>query len=230
MRFRYDTSGQWLKGNTHIHSTASDGGKTFAEIADMYAPAGYDFLFRTDHWVPSDAAGDGETYPLLWLDGIELDGEDTEGAYFHVVCLGKVKGVAREAGLVQAMKEEYTKWAVGWEFSTLPYPGTSTATAEAPGVANATNTPILLDIAGSGPNPSQVQPRVAELLKDKEWRIDHEHCRLRLLLDAIDATIDQQFSLWLTFATFTLDTYGPKLSLQGTGYSEGTSNGTGKVI
>jgi len=105
MKFRYDTSKRWLKGNTHIHSTASDGGKTFAEIAEMYAPAGYDFLFRTDHWVTSDAAADEEKYPLLWLDGIELDGKDTEGAYFHVVCLGKVEGVAREDGLVEAMRK-----------------------------------------------------------------------------------------------------------------------------
>ncbi len=26
--FRYDTSGSWFKGNTHIHTPASDGGKT----------------------------------------------------------------------------------------------------------------------------------------------------------------------------------------------------------
>jgi len=105
MTFRYDTSKRWFKGNTHIHSTASDGGKTFAEIADMYASAGYDFLFRTDHWVLSDVEADAGEYPLLWLDGMELDGKDTEGAYFHVVCLGKVDGVAREGGLVEAMKK-----------------------------------------------------------------------------------------------------------------------------
>jgi len=55
--FRYDTSGQWYKGNVHVHSTASDGGKTLAEMAEMYASAGYDFLCRTDHWVASDAHG-----------------------------------------------------------------------------------------------------------------------------------------------------------------------------
>ena len=52
--FRYDTSGAWFKGNAHIHSTASDGGKTFPELAQMYAGEGYDFLARTDHWVASD--------------------------------------------------------------------------------------------------------------------------------------------------------------------------------
>lgn len=104
MRFRYDTSGHWFKGNTHIHSTVSDGGKTFTEIAELYASAGYDFLFRTDHWAPSDTAIDEKAYPLLWLDGVELDGKDTSDAYFHVVCLGRVEGITRESGLVEAMR------------------------------------------------------------------------------------------------------------------------------
>ncbi|MDP6491658.1 MAG: hypothetical protein QGH42_10415 [Kiritimatiellia bacterium] len=99
MKFRYDTSGTWFKGNTHIHSTASDGGKTFAEIAELYASAGYEFLFRTDHWVASDVAADTEDYPLLWLDGIELDGQDLTGAMYHVVCLGRVRDIEREHGL-----------------------------------------------------------------------------------------------------------------------------------
>lgn len=97
--FRYDTSGRWYKGNTHIHSTASDGGCDFKKLAAMYHSAGYDFLFRTDHWVTSDTKGDTEPYPLLWLDGIELDGRDNSGAGFHVVCLGRVTGVKREDGL-----------------------------------------------------------------------------------------------------------------------------------
>jgi hypothetical protein len=96
--FRYDTSGQWYKGNTHIHSTKSDGGKTFKELAELYKSAGYDFLFRTDHWVASDAGKDTEKYPLMWIDGIELDGKDHTGAYFHVVCLGHFKDICRENG------------------------------------------------------------------------------------------------------------------------------------
>ena len=61
--FRYDTSGNWYKGNTHIHSITSDGGKDSVELAAMYADAGYDFLFRTDHWVASGAHTDGVTDP-----------------------------------------------------------------------------------------------------------------------------------------------------------------------
>ncbi len=103
-QFRYDTSGAWHKGNTHIHSLASDGAKTFAELAEMYANAGYDFLFRTDHWVASDAAADTEDYPLLWLDGIELGGPDGVGSSYHVVCLGTFTGITREMEFVEALE------------------------------------------------------------------------------------------------------------------------------
>jgi predicted metal-dependent phosphoesterase TrpH len=48
--------GRWFKGNTHIHTTRSDGGMTYAQITALYAAAGYDFLVAADHWVPSDGA------------------------------------------------------------------------------------------------------------------------------------------------------------------------------
>ncbi|MGE5551011.1 MAG: PHP domain-containing protein [Bacteroidota bacterium] len=103
-QFRYDTSGHWYKGNVHLHSTVSDGGKTFGEMAALYAAAGYDFLFRTDHWAPSDTSADAEAYPLLWLDGVEFDGRDHTGAMFHFVCLGPVSGIDRAMGLAEALR------------------------------------------------------------------------------------------------------------------------------
>jgi len=93
MEWRYDSKNRWFKGGTHIHSTASDGGKTFAELAQIYAEQGYDFLFRTDHRIASDVAGDREKYPLLWLDGMEIDGFDDRGSGYHVVCLGTFRGI-----------------------------------------------------------------------------------------------------------------------------------------
>lgn len=101
---RYGTEGTWYKGNCHIHSTASDGGKTFSELAQMYADRGYDFIFRTDHWVSSNIDADTTEYPLLWLDGIELNGKDYAGASYHVVCLGRFEGLTREMGFVAAME------------------------------------------------------------------------------------------------------------------------------
>ncbi len=101
--FRYAQEGHWYKGNTHIHSTASDGGKNFGELAQQYARAGYHFLFRTDHWVASDVSADPQDYPLLWLDGVELDGCDETGALFHIVALGSFQGLQREMGLQSAL-------------------------------------------------------------------------------------------------------------------------------
>lgn len=102
--FRYDTRGSWFKGNCHIHSTASDGGKTPVELAQMYAAEGYDFLCRTDHWVFSDVRQETDAYPLLWLDGVELHGEDYAGSRYHVVCLGTFSGLSRELSFVQALE------------------------------------------------------------------------------------------------------------------------------
>lgn len=103
-RFRYTMEGHWYKGNTHLHSTVSDGGRTFSELGYMYASAGYSFLFRTDHWVSSAAAMDDENFPLLWLDGVELDGHDNSGNYYHVVCLGTFTGITREMGFGAALE------------------------------------------------------------------------------------------------------------------------------
>ena len=102
--FRYNTANQWFKGNTHIHTIASDGGKTITEIAGMYASEKYDFIFFTDHWVSSDVADVNSCSPLLLLDGVEFDGCDTTGAYFHVVCLGKTEGLRIEDGFENVMK------------------------------------------------------------------------------------------------------------------------------
>ena len=102
---RYGAGGRWFKGNTHIHSTASDGGKTVAELEAMYAGKGYDFLFRTDHWVASDVrAGKRGPRKLLWLDGIELDGRDEQGGHYHVVGLGRFRDVRREMGFEAGLK------------------------------------------------------------------------------------------------------------------------------
>jgi hypothetical protein len=109
-RFRYTGGGPWFKGNTHIHSTMSDGGWTFDELAAAYGGAGYGFLFRTDHWVTSRVAADAETGTaaggdgLLWLDGVELDGFDEQGSYYHVVCLGTLDGITREMGFPAALR------------------------------------------------------------------------------------------------------------------------------
>ncbi|MGQ9662287.1 MAG: PHP domain-containing protein [Kiritimatiellia bacterium] len=102
-RFRYDTSGNWYKGNTHIHTNASDGGMSTEQIESLYRTAGYDFLFATDHARVSSFEKNPVNGELLWMDGVELDGADDHGSYFHVVCLGAVELPPNSAGLLEAM-------------------------------------------------------------------------------------------------------------------------------
>jgi hypothetical protein len=102
--FRYDTSGCWYKGNTHIHTTASDGGKTLAEVGELYAGAEYDFIFVTDHWAVSNVENETTLSPLLLLDGVEIDGWDDAGAWYHVVCLGTIQPFRFGTSLLDAMQ------------------------------------------------------------------------------------------------------------------------------
>lgn len=84
---RYNTDGPWFKGNTHVHTTCSDGGKDYRTVAEMYAGRGYDFLFITDHGHVADIEGLPDL-PLLALNGVEIDGTDETGMWFHAVGLG----------------------------------------------------------------------------------------------------------------------------------------------
>ena len=98
--FRYPQGGTWSKGNTHIHTTRSDGGLDVEQTIDRYASAEYDFIFLTDHWHASRESIDS---PLLVLDGIELDGTDERGSAYHVVCLGRFDAINADVGLEGAM-------------------------------------------------------------------------------------------------------------------------------
>jgi predicted metal-dependent phosphoesterase TrpH len=104
-RFRYDGLTRWWKGNLHVHSTRSDGGKTPAELAELYAGAGYDFIVLADHWVAGVPDDLPRPSPLTVLDGVELDGDDSTGANFHVVCIGCRGGIDRTMGLEAGMAE-----------------------------------------------------------------------------------------------------------------------------
>ncbi len=45
----FEASGNWYKGNIHLHTTRSDGRLTPHEVVDRYRNAGYDFIAITDH-------------------------------------------------------------------------------------------------------------------------------------------------------------------------------------
>ena len=92
-RFRYNCSGTWFKGSIHVHTTNGSGQKDLSEAAAFYKEAGFDFICVTDKKVPLKRDKADENYPLLILDGIELEGDDAKGSNFHVVCIGGVEGM-----------------------------------------------------------------------------------------------------------------------------------------
>jgi len=109
---RYNIKGKWFKGNVHIHSTASDGGKNFSQLAELYSSLGYDFLYRTDHWVLSDVQSDNTNYPLLWLDGVEIHGKDNKNSEYHVLCLGAISDISKEKSFGDILKAIFKQNAI----------------------------------------------------------------------------------------------------------------------
>lgn len=103
-KFRYDLSGQWYRGNVHMHTNISDGGRSPLEATQAYADAGYDFVCLTDHVVASDAAAMDVEWPLTVLDGVEIHGSDHAGTPYHAVCLGRFEDVPVERGFVPMLE------------------------------------------------------------------------------------------------------------------------------
>ena len=83
----------WLRGNLHLHSDQSDGHLTIAQVARKYAQAGYDFIALSDHW-KTFLAQSHEPLPLVVLNGMELDGFDRLGSYYHVLVIGLSQSVS----------------------------------------------------------------------------------------------------------------------------------------
>ena len=79
------SAGAWFKGNTHTHTTESDGDSSPEYVARWYKDHGYDFLVLSDHNVFTDPA----TLSQLVDDGFLLiPGEEVtssfDGASVHV--------------------------------------------------------------------------------------------------------------------------------------------------
>lgn len=103
-RFRYNCSGRWFRGSVHVHTTNSSGRLTLAETTAFYAEAGYDFICITDKMVPFFGGSD-DKHPLLVLEGIEVEGEDDQGSYYHVVCIEGMDGVTGDTELTEVIEK-----------------------------------------------------------------------------------------------------------------------------
>jgi len=103
-RFRYDCSGSWFKGSVHVHTTNGSGRLALREAAAFYAEDGYDFIYITDKKVPISRDNLGGELPLLVLDGMELEGGDDQGSFYHVVCLGGVEEMTDGMAFIESLE------------------------------------------------------------------------------------------------------------------------------
>ena len=86
--------GKWFKGNTHAHTTNSDGALDSGRMCALYAAAGYNFLFITDHNKLTDITGLSNDR-LTVFPGEEMEVGATELGYpFHIIALGIRQGIA----------------------------------------------------------------------------------------------------------------------------------------
>jgi hypothetical protein len=79
--------GQWLRGNTHSHSTESDGQLPLADRFAQYREGGYQFLVITDHGKVSDVSA-FSTPDFLAISGSELHPPNPYGGdRYHFVAI-----------------------------------------------------------------------------------------------------------------------------------------------
>lgn len=82
----FSQGGVFFKGNTHMHTTCSDGAFTPEQAMALYKAHGYDFIALTDHWIcNSQQWHEG----MLVLSGVEIDYLDDVQAV-HIVGIGVV--------------------------------------------------------------------------------------------------------------------------------------------
>lgn len=92
-----DAGAQWLTGNLHTHTTASDGEDPPQEMARRYAALGHDFLMISDH----DGITDVSTLDPCGL--ILLPGNEICGGRPHILDVGARRAIRAEGQLQQTL-------------------------------------------------------------------------------------------------------------------------------
>ena len=112
-RYRYETSGQWYKGSLHLHTVSSDGHLTLDELIQKYSEEKFDFISVTDHWCLPKLNGNRRGWPLLVLNGVELDGYDHLGSYYHVLAVGaSLKPPLFNGNFLKTLRTAYSQGAI----------------------------------------------------------------------------------------------------------------------
>lgn len=83
----FEAPGRWFRGNTHSHSTVSDGRLSIPDRFAAYRDAGYDFLVLTDHRKVSDVSGENRP-GFLAISGSEIHPDNPYGGdRYHFVAV-----------------------------------------------------------------------------------------------------------------------------------------------
>jgi hypothetical protein len=79
--------GRWYRGNTHSHSTESDGRMAISDRFAQYRDGGYDFLVLTDHRKVNDVSAHSRD-GFLAISGSEVHPENPYGGdRYHIVAI-----------------------------------------------------------------------------------------------------------------------------------------------
>lgn len=99
------------KGNTHAHSTASDGTGTAVQMVTAYKNAGFNFATITDHdWYIAEPTADPGVAGILFVPGMEETAQSGFAAGdHHIVALNPSGVVASTAA--QAIIDANPQWA-----------------------------------------------------------------------------------------------------------------------
>ncbi len=84
------------RGDSHIHSTASDGLFTPDEVAQLYYDGGFDYIVLTDHHVYEQSAKLSQKITSTMRDFYAFPGEEVHNrgmGYFHIINFGASKSV-----------------------------------------------------------------------------------------------------------------------------------------
>jgi hypothetical protein len=174
----------WLKGNTHTHTSNSDGDSSPEEVVRWYCERGYDFLVITDH--------DLVTKVLEPLSMVVITGEEVTDRIprkpLHVNALGITKAIKPQGGFKSAdilqRNVDAVREAGGIPAINHPNFGWAFGSAELMQLENV----ALLEIASGHPyvnmdGPPSVERMWDELLTaGKRWfgiAVDDSHHLLR---------------------------------------------------
>lgn len=101
--------GNWYRGNTHTHTTVSDGRLTLPDRVAAYREKGYDFLAITDHGAVSDVSAFSDDQFLV-ISGSELHPANTCGGdVYHIVALNVHTPIAADKLTANEVIAEITR-------------------------------------------------------------------------------------------------------------------------